>query len=158
MNRRRHLLLMPRLPTWAGASLLIALAVACGSGDASNIPRPTVSQVLSVTPPSAAVPTLTILSPHSGERVSAPVPIRYVVTGFVSGNTSLFVYLGGPGSSLEFELPLRAMSGVVYLEDQPMLSGKRTLTFQLAVDHQPLQNPEAQVILRDVVIEGKRGA
>jgi hypothetical protein len=113
---------------------------------------------VSVTPPSASVPTLSILSPRSGDRVSAPVPIRYVVTGFVSGSTSLFVYLGVPGSSLEFELPLRAMTGVVYLEDQPMLSGKRTLTFKLAVNHQPLQNPETQVVLRHVVIEGKRGA
>jgi hypothetical protein len=39
-----------------------------------------------------------------------------------------------------------------------MLSGKRTLTIKLAIDHQPLQNAEAQVILRNVIIEGDRGA
>jgi hypothetical protein len=80
------------------------------------------------------------------------------VSGFAPGKTSLFVYLGEPGSSLQFEFPLAAATGVVRLEDHPMLSGKRTLTLKLAMNHQPLEDVEAQVILRSLVIEGERGA
>jgi len=39
-----------------------------------------------------------------------------------------------------------------------MLSGKRTLTFKLAMNHQPLEDAEAEVILPNVIIEGERGA
>jgi len=59
---------------------------------------------------------------------------------------------------MHFELPLASSTGVVRLEDHPMLSGKRTLTLMLALNHQPLQDDQAQVIIRNVIIEGDRGA
>jgi hypothetical protein len=67
------------------------------------------------------------------------------------------VYVGEPGSSLEFELPVTTATGVVYLGDHPMVSGRRTLTLKLAMNHQPFRNAGAQAILRNVVIEGERG-
>jgi len=105
-----------------------------------------------------------ILGPISDDPLAAlgrtghRPPIRYSVQGFVPGKTSLFVYLGEPGSSREFELPLATASGVVRLADHPMLSGRKTLTFKLALGHQPLENAEARVVLRSMVIEGERGA
>lgn len=142
----------------AGLALLFVLGVACASTGTSGPPAATGSPAGSATSPGSSVPTLTILSPRSGQRVSAPVPIRYRVGGFVPGRTSLIVYFGEPGSSLSFELPLGSAAGVVRLEDHPMLSGRRTMTFKLAMNHEPLLDAEAQVILRNVIIEGDRGA
>jgi hypothetical protein len=138
-----------------GVALLVVLAAACAGGGSN--PRSSPSTSVS---PSAQVPTLEILSPRSGDRVSAPVPISYVVTGFTAGLDSgyLIVYVGDPGSSLQFDLRLSGATGVVHLDDHPMLSGKRDLTLQLAENHQPLTNPEATVTLHDVIIEGKRGS
>ncbi len=159
MDRRPPLLSRPTFSlVEAGLALLFLSGVACASKATSSPPAATGSPAAAATSPGSSVPTLTILSPHSGERVIAPVPIRYSVQGFVPGKTSLFVYLGEPGSSREFELPLATASGVVRLADHPMLSGRKTLTFKLALGHQPLQNAEARVVLRSMVIEGERGA
>jgi hypothetical protein len=153
---RHHFSVLRPLMVWAGAGLLIVLGAACGDKAVSGL-RATDSPTPLTSSSGFAVPTLTILSPHSGERVSAPVPIRYRVTKFASGRTTLLLYPGVLGSSPEFAFPLSDATGVVTLEDQPMVSGRRTLTFILAMDDRPLQNPEAQVILRNVVIEGKKG-
>jgi hypothetical protein len=154
---RRPLLFSPvtsRLVHGAVA-LFLLLGAACATKASPNAAG---SPGAVATSPGSSAQELTILSPHSGDRVSAPVPIRYSVQGFVPDRTSLIVYLGQPGSSLHFELPLASSSGVVRLEDHPMLSGKRTLTIRLALNHQPLPDSEAQVILRSVIIEGDRGA
>jgi len=48
----------------------------------------------------------------------------------------------------------QAQAGVVELPD-PLLSGERTVTFQLAyADHTPVRNPEARVVVSGVVFEG----
>jgi hypothetical protein len=157
MNGRSHALTPLSLRLMhVGMALFLLVGAACagkGSPQAS-----TGSPGASASSAASSAAALSILSPHSGDRVSAPVPIRYTVQGFVPERTSLIVYLGQPGSSLHFELPLPTASGVVRLEDHPMLSGKRTLTIRLAVNHQPLPDSEAQVILRSVIIEGSRGA
>ncbi|HYT80255.1 MAG TPA: hypothetical protein VEQ37_13590 [Actinomycetota bacterium] len=159
MDRRPHFFSRPTFPlVTGGASLLILLGVACGGKAPSSSPAASVSPAEATTSPGSLVPALTILSPRSGQRVLAPVPIRYRVGGFVPGKTSLIVYLGEPGSSLSFEFPLASATGVIRLEDHPMLSGKRTLTFKLAMNHQPLEDAEAEVILPNVIIEGERGA
>jgi len=89
------------------------------------------------------------------------VPIRYVVTGFEvgPGGGYLNVYLGPPQSSVPFAVCLDDPSGVAYLEGHPMLSGRRTLTFQLATaDHRPVTDPQAQVTVPNVIIEGERAS
>ena len=147
---------IPRLR--AGAYLLV-LASACASGPGSDA-----GLHASATPETqaeASVPTLIILSPSTGDTVMAPVPIRYRVTGLDirPGGSYLQLHLGEPGSSPMFEFPLTRAMGVVFLQPDPMLSGRRTLTFELALaDHHPIQNPEAQVTLRNVIVEGDRGA
>jgi hypothetical protein len=162
MTRRAH-----PSPWWKTRAVraavgLALLAVACGGGGATGAPRPPASSVRPETVNASTVPTLTILSPRSGDRVSSPVPIRYVVSGLDvrPDRGHLHLYLGDPGSSRLFELPLRSATGVVYLQGHPMLSGRREiLTFQLATaDHRLVQNPEARVTLHNVIIEGDKGA
>jgi hypothetical protein len=157
MNGRSHALspLTPRL-MHVGVALFLLVGTACASKGSPQAPTGSPGAVS--TSPGSSAAALTILSPHSGDRVSAPVPIRYTVQGFVPDSTSLIVYLGQPGSSMHFELPLPTASGVVRLDDHPMLSGKRTLTIRLAVNHQPLPDGQGQVILRSLIIEGSRGA
>jgi hypothetical protein len=114
-----------------------------------------------VTQGSASAPTLVILSPHAGDAVTPPVPIRYRVRGLDvrPGSSYLQLYLGEPGSSLMFEFPLTEAAGVVFLEAHPMLSGRSSLTFELAdANHDPLQSPEARVTLLNVIVEGDKGA
>jgi hypothetical protein len=141
-------------------ALLLVLASACVSGPGSGEASPD-APATQETQADASVPTLVILSPRTGETVTPPVPIRYRVTGIDihRGSSYVQLYLGKPGSSPMIEYPLTHASGIVFLKAHPMLSGRRTLTFELALaDHQPLRNPEARVTLQDVIVEGDRGA
>src|SRR6266536_521773 len=74
MDRRPHFFSRPTFPlVTAGTSLLILLGVACGGKATSSSPAASVSPAQATTSPGSPVPTLTILSPRSGQRVSARI-------------------------------------------------------------------------------------
>jgi hypothetical protein len=102
-------------------------------------------------------PRLTILAPVAGETVRAPAQVRFQIRCFRVGpapDGHLHAWTGPPEASPPLELRPRRQSGVVEIPD-PLLSGEQTLTFQLAhADHTPVRNPEARVVIRDVVFEG----
>jgi hypothetical protein len=102
-------------------------------------------------------PRLTILEPVPGETVRAPLQVRFRVACFRVGPASgghLHAWAGPPGAGRRFELTPTEQVGVVEVPD-PLLSGRQTLTFQLAhADHTAVANPEARVVVRDVVFEG----
>src|SRR5262245_25156388 len=101
-------------------------------------------------------PRLTILSPATGETVRAPPEIRFRIRCFRVGPAPyghLHAWTGPPGASPRFELRPRRQAGTVVLPD-PLLSGRQTLTFQLArANHTPVRNRAARVVVRDVVFE-----
>jgi hypothetical protein len=103
------------------------------------------------------VPRLTILSPSAGETVRAPLRVEYRVRCFRLGPAPyghIHAWAGTPGASRRYELRPRRQAGVVELRD-PLLSGERTLTFQLArANHKLVPNRAARVVVRDVVFEG----
>jgi hypothetical protein len=123
------------------------LCAACGSTGAG--------------PPASSAPCgpprLTILAPVPRETVRAPVQVRFRVDCFAVGPPPLghlHAWAGPPGSSRRYELRPRRQAGVIEIPD-PLLSGQRTLAFQLArADHTPVGNPEARVVVRDVTFEG----
>jgi hypothetical protein len=108
-------------------------------------------------PPARAAcgpPTLTILSPHDGETVQAPLEVRYRIRCFRVGSPPsghLHVWVG---ARRRLELYPRRQAGSVGLSS-PLLSGRLTLTFQLArASHAPVRNREARVVVSDLVFEG----
>lgn len=158
MNQAGHPILAGGNPRLRAGVLLLVLMSACASGARSGDPSPH-TPAAQETQGNTPVPTLVILSPQTGDTVTAPVPIRYRVSGLDvrPGRSYLQLYLGEPGSSPTFEFPLTHATGVVFLEAHPMLSGMRTMTFELAVgNHHPIQTPEARVTLSNVIVEGDR--
>jgi hypothetical protein len=101
-------------------------------------------------------PRLTILSPAPGETVRPPPEIRFRIRCFRVGPAPyghLHAWTGPPGASPRLELRPHRQSGMVVLPD-PLLSGRRTLTFQLArANHSTVRNREARVVVRGVVFE-----
>ena len=83
--------------------------------------------------------------------------VRFQVECFRVGpppDGHIHAWVSPPGSSARYELRPQAQAGVVELPD-PLLSGERTVTFQLAyADHTPVRNPEARVVVSGVVFEG----
>jgi hypothetical protein len=102
-------------------------------------------------------PKLTILSPVAGATVRAPLPVRFRIDCFRVGAAPyghLHAWVGPPQSSPRLELRPTEQAGVVEIPD-PLLSGERTLTFQLArADHTAVRNAEARVVVSDVTFEG----
>jgi hypothetical protein len=125
------------------------VCVACGSTGAG--PSPPASSA------PCGPPKLTILEPVPGQTVRAPAQVQFRVDCFRLGPSPaghIHAWAGPPGSSQRFELRPSQRAGVVEISD-PLLSGERTLTFQLAnADHTPVPNPEARVVVPDVVFEG----
>jgi hypothetical protein len=132
----------------AMAAATAVLCAACGpSGAAPSPPAP------------PCPPRLTILSPVSGETTRAPLRVRLRVDCFRVGpdpGGHIHAWAGPPGASRRYELWPRRQSGVLEVElPDPLLSGERTLTFQLArADHSAVANPEAKVVVTGVVFEG----
>lgn len=97
------------------------------------------------------------MSPTSGETVQAPTRVRFRVRCFRVGPAPyghIHAWVHPPRTSRRLELRPRRQAGVVEIAD-PLLSGQRTLVFQLArANHKPLRNPEARVVVRDVIFEG----
>ena len=107
------------------------------------------------------LPRLTILSPRSGETVRAPFKVRYSVAGFRIGAAPyghIRVYVDRVGG-LRFDLAARGQSGETAVPDHPLLSGRRDLVFVLVrANGTRVPGAKATFTLRDVVIEGRRGA
>lgn len=138
-----------------GVALISATLLLGGSAEAKAVGSVRIAIAGSSTPP-----TLTILSPTSGETVRAPFPVRYRVTGFRVGPPPyghMHAFVGDPNRSVLIELPLTRQAGVVLFPDNKRLSGRRNLTFQLATaNHKLLRNPEARFTVFNLVIEGRR--
>lgn len=140
------------------------LAAACTEGrrittGGDATPSPDTTATGGARPEGGTAPTLTIQSPRTGETVTAPFDVAYEVTGFEvgAGNGFLQMIVAGAENAKPIEIPLTEAKGVVKVGDDKMLTGKRDLTFALAgADHKLLANPEAQVTVRDVIIEGRR--
>jgi hypothetical protein len=120
-------------------------------------PPPSATTVTTTMPPPVAVPTLRIITPKSGETVSAPVPVQYAVSGFDVGPGRGAMQLTlGDGGGFGVSMQLSGPSGVVYLDD-PRLSGVRTLVFTLiTADGRALTNAEATVRIPNVTVTGGR--
>jgi hypothetical protein len=101
-------------------------------------------------------PRLTILSPAPGETVRPPPEIRFRIRCFRVGPAPyghLHAWTGPPGASSRFELRPHRQAGTIVLPD-PLLSGRQTLTFQLArANHAAVRNRAARVVVRDVIFE-----
>jgi hypothetical protein len=132
-------------------AVTVVLSAACGSTGAA----PSASASGSGAP--CGPPRLTILEPVAGATVRAPLQVRFRVACFWVGPAPgghLHAWVGPPASSRRFELTPTGQAGVVEVPD-PLLSGRQTLTFQLAhADHTAVANPEARVVVREVVFEG----
>jgi hypothetical protein len=132
-------------------AVTVVLSAACGSTGAA----PSASASGSGAP--CGPPRLTILEPVAGATVRAPLQVRFRVACFRVGPAPgghLHAWVGPPASSRRFELTPTGQAGVVEVPD-PLLSGRQTLTFQLAhADHTAVANPEARVVVREVVFEG----
>ncbi|MGH2657230.1 MAG: hypothetical protein ACRDIZ_11130 [Actinomycetota bacterium] len=100
-------------------------------------------------------PALTIISPGSGETVTAPVTIRYEILGVdVAPGMHLHAFVDST-TATPIEIPLRGSSGSAVLPGHPLLGGRRDLILQLArADHRPVEG--ARVVLHDLIIEGER--
>jgi hypothetical protein len=102
---------------------------------------------------SCGPPDLRVLSPADGTRVRAPFPVRYEVKCFEFGQDGT-IYVSVDG--MRFDLHPAEPTGTVTVPDHPLLSGRRTVTIQLArPGGQALANPEATVAL-NITIEGRR--
>jgi hypothetical protein len=102
-------------------------------------------------------PRLAILSPTAGETVGAPLRVEFRVRCFRLGPAPyghLHVWTGPPATTRRLEVrPLRQAGS--FRVGSPTLSGRHTLTFQLArAGDGPVRNPEARVVVRDVLVEG----
>jgi hypothetical protein len=125
--------------------MLSAAAVAAGSGAAA--PHAT-----------CGPPRLTILSPSAGETVGAPpLRVEYRARCFRLGPAPyghIHVWTGPPATTRRLEVRPRRQAGSFEV-GSPTLSGRHTLTFQLArAGHVPVRNPGARVVVRNVLFEG----
>ena len=103
---------------------------------------------------------LRILQPAAGDTVTLPAAIHYEVTGFEVGALSgghMHAFVVGIENGFWADIPLERQSGVAVLPDNKLLTGKRDVTFQLArSDHTLLPDPEASVIVENLIMEGGR--
>lgn len=106
------------------------------------------------------LPTLRILAPQDGAEIALPAQVRYEIVGFAGGlptGVHLHAVIGNPADGYRVELELAGLVGVATLPDDKSLPGRRDLTFVLAQpDHTPFANPQASVIIRGLVITGRR--
>jgi hypothetical protein len=111
----------------------------------------------SASPAACGPPRLTIVSPVHGETVRPPLEVRFRIRCFRVGPAPyghLHAWTGPLGASPRIELRPHRQIGIVVLPD-PVLSGRRTLTFQLArANHASVGNREARVVVRGVLFEG----
>jgi hypothetical protein len=104
--------------------------------------------------PGCGPPALRVLSPRDGARVTAPFALTYEISCFSVGHDGT-IYFTVDG--IRLDLHPQNSSGTVTVPDHPMLSGRRTVTIQLAdTKGRALGNPEASMVMT-IVIEGSRG-
>jgi hypothetical protein len=98
-------------------------------------------------------PSLRIAAPLDGSSVRAPFQVTYHVRCFPIGqHGTIQVSVDG----IRLDLHPQTSTDTITVPDHPLLSGRRTLIFQLArPDNGPLTNPDAQVIIH-LTIEGSR--
>ena len=108
---------------------------------------------------SGTVPTLEILSPHDGDTITPPTPVRFTVTGFTlgEGGGHIQAFARGLAERVSVELKASDVPGLAYLPADKFLTGRRDLTFALArADGTLLENPEARVTVVGLTIRGGR--
>jgi hypothetical protein len=111
------------------------------------------------------VPVLEIASPTPGQTITLPAAISYSISGVVvrlGSRPQLEVFIAGPagGEGRHVKLALLSTSGTVTLPDvkEAFLVGHRDLTFRLLnAAGVPFPNPKATVVVRDLLIKGRRG-
>jgi hypothetical protein len=104
------------------------------------------------------VATLQILSPKDGDTLSLPAPVSYSVHGFLLGESQgrILAFVRGYSGIPRLDLRLSG-PGLAYLPQNPLLTGHRDVTFALAQpDGVILPNPEAQVTVHDLTLQGGR--
>jgi hypothetical protein len=135
MQQKFRWVLMP-------AVVATALAAASGSrGDTSSCPR-----------------SLTILSPVAGDTVRTPFPVRFRVTCVRVGRTGAHIEIvfGSP-RSMRIRLQPGAEPNLAIVPRHPLLSGRRTLLFQLArADRTLLPGVRARFRVGPLTIAGPR--
>lgn len=104
--------------------------------------------------PACGTPTLHVSSPRDGDKVTAPFPIIYETECFsVIDGTIYFT-----ADRIRLDLHPKRSSGTVTVPNQPLLSGRRTVTIQLTdTQGHPLDNPAAITVMT-IIIEGSRSA
>jgi hypothetical protein len=132
-----------RLLSTLGAVATAALVVVSGSSGTS----------------STCTPTLQITSPVAGSIVRTPFPVRYSVSCFALGHAPAghVELVLGPVRRLRIPLVPAGEAGVLTVPRYPLLSGRRTLVFELAhADRSLLRNPAARVMVGPLTILGPR--
>lgn len=129
---------------WVLMPAVVATALAAASGSRGD--------------PARCPPSLTILSPVAGDTVRTPFPVRYRVTCIRVARTGahLEIVFGGP-RSMRIRLQTGTQRDVAIVPRNPLLSGRRTLVFQLArVDRTLLPGARARFTVGPLTIAGPR--
>ena len=101
------------------------------------------------------VPSLQ-LALTDGQSLNLPASVRYSVAGLRVANDAGRIAMLTPGATQPRELDFGA-DGVVYLPNDPLLTGKRDLTFVLVgANGVTLRNPEARVTVYGLLLSGRR--
>jgi hypothetical protein len=104
-------------------------------------------------------PTLHLPELADGSSLALPAEVRYtVVDATVPDDVqAIMVTVEGVTDGPSYELPITSAEGVITLPNDTMLSGIRTLRFQLVgATGSALTNLAAQVTVRDIVLSGLR--
>jgi hypothetical protein len=147
----------------ATALVAVLATLACSPARVEPPPTSTGASTETVPPqqqpsgsePGCGMPTLRVLSPPDGARVTTPFPITYETECFSPAHDGT-IYFATDG--IRVDLHPQTSDGTLTVPDQPLLSGRRTVTIQLTNAHgQPLDNPEATTVIT-ITIEGSRDA
>jgi hypothetical protein len=106
----------------------------------------------------SAQPVLTIVSPHTGDTVTPPWPVRFAIAGLkVTPAHPVSIFVGIAGQSAVFHLTAKRQKGVVEVPDDRFFSGRRDVVFTLARgDGTPYPNSGASVTVANLIIAGSR--
>ena len=130
---------------WLLVPAVVATALAAATGSQSGIHSCTRS--------------LRILSPVAGDTVRTPFPVRYRVTCVRIGRTGsahIEIVFGHP-RSMRIRLQPGAEPNLAIVPRNPLLSGRRTLVFQLArADRTLLPGARARFTVGPLTIAGPR--
>jgi hypothetical protein len=105
-------------------------------------------------PSTCGPPTLHILAPADNSTVTTPFELRFEVECFPRNPEDTWTILMST-DGLRVPLHPSTTNGTVDVSDHPLLSGRRTVTFQLAERSGPLTDASARVVVH-LTIEGSR--